>query len=297
MNFLVIGHSVIDRIFNKDSLSVKPGGIIYTVISLSAQVEPTDKIYLCSSIDNDNEELFKFIYDRVENKLIKKVKSIPTVELVINESGERKETYTKLAENLILPVDNLNIFDGILINMITGYDLSLQQLNTLRKNYKGLIYFDVHTLSRGVNKELKRKFRRIKDFDLWAECIDILQANENELNTLSEKSKEAEIVKELIIRGIRQVIVTRSERGASVFYKENNVIKKIDKDAVKVNSVNKVGCGDVFGAVYFYNYIKNKNVDSALEQAVVSSGIATTYNNQKEFLSLKQDANEWPGKK
>ena len=290
MNFLIVGHSVVDVIFEKQSHKIKPGGIFYTAISMLSLAESKDKIFLCTDIDEGNYELFKFVYDRAENNFIRKVKSIPTVKLVINEGGERKETYTELAENLILPKENLDLFDGILINMITGYDVSLSQLKELRKNFDGLIYFDVHTLSRGVDKNLERSFRRIKDFNLWAECIDILQANEFELQTLSDKSKEIEIVKELLSFGINQVIVTRAERGSSAYFLGN---KRIDKKAMKVKPINKVGCGDVFGATYFHSYIKNKNIKLAMEEANICAGIATTYNNEKDFLNLKYNADEW----
>ncbi len=45
MNFLVIGHSVVDKIIDKSEISVKPGGIFYTVISLLSQISSDDKIY------------------------------------------------------------------------------------------------------------------------------------------------------------------------------------------------------------------------------------------------------------
>ena len=161
--------------------------------------------------------------------------------------------------------------------MISGFDISLDQLKHLRKNYSGLIYFDVHTFSRGLDENGHRNFRQIEGFNEWAKCIDFLQANESELLTLSDKKEEAAIVDELFSYGIKQIIITRAERGATVFYKEKDSVKKNHKDALKTNVVNKVGCGDVFGAVYFYNYIRNKNVILALDQANLFAGIATTY--------------------
>jgi sugar/nucleoside kinase (ribokinase family) len=297
MNFLLIGHSVVDTIIDIDGTSVKPGGIFYTVVSLLSQINSDNKIYLCSSIDKTNEALFKDAYDRIENDFLNYVDSIPKVELVVHLTGERKETYSQTAQNLLLPEDGLNRFDGILINMISGYDISLNQLKQLRKNYSGLIYFDVHTFSRGVDKNLNRIFRKIKDFSGWAECIDLLQANESELLTLSDQEEEAVIVDELFSYGIKQIIVTRAERGATVFYREKKSVKKNHKNALQTSVVNKVGCGDVFGAVYFYNYIKNKNVILALDQANLFAGIATTYSEATDYLNLKRDANERISKK
>jgi sugar/nucleoside kinase (ribokinase family) len=297
MNFLIVGHSVIDKIIDENSTSIKPGGIFYTVVSFLSQIQKEDKLYLCSSLDEKNETLFKDAYDKIERKFLVYVDSIPKVELTVDNAGERKETYSQISQNLSLPTDNLNRFDGILINMISGYDISLTQLEQLRKNYDGLIYFDVHTFSRGVDENLNRIFRRIVDFNKWAECIDILQANESELITLSVQEEEAAIVDELFSYGIKQIIITRAEKGATVFFRENDIIKNCHNDALKVNVINKVGCGDVFGAVYFYNYIKNKNVTLTLEQANLFAGISTTYSDAKEYLNLKKDANEQIGKK
>lgn len=292
MNFLVIGHSVVDKIIEGEECSIKPGGIFYTVVSLLSQIGPGEKIFLCSNIDDENAKLFNVAYKHVENKFLQNVNSIPHVELAINEICERNETYSEFAENLVLPKKDLDRFEGILINMITGYDLSLSQLQELRKNYNGVIYFDVHTLSRGIDKNLKRNFRQIKDFNEWAKCVDILQANESEIKTLSNKNEEEAIVEELISCGINQIVVTRSDKGATVFYKDLNSISYVYRKALQLNAINKVGCGDVFGAVYFYNCIKNNKIHLALEQANLYASISTTYSEAKDFLNLKKDAHE-----
>jgi sugar/nucleoside kinase (ribokinase family) len=297
MNFLIIGHSVVDKVFDKGIVSIKPGGIFYTVASLLSQLQNDEKLYLCSEIDEENENLFKELYNLVEKEYLRFIDSIPKVELIIENISERKETYSQISRNLTLPRNNLNRFDGILVNMISGYDISLTQIQKLREKYDGLIYFDVHTLSRGVDENLNRNFRRIENFNKWAECIDILQANESELLTLSDKKDEVQTIEELFICGVKQVIITRAERGATVFFRENDRIIKYHKDALQVNLINKVGCGDVFGAVYFYNFIKNKNVTLAIEQANLFAGISTTYSDIKDFLNLKRDADKQIGKK
>ena len=292
MNFLVIGHTVVDKVVDKEHHTSKPGGIFYSVVSLLSQVEPDDRIFLCTNMDSQNARIFTDVYDRVYKKFVQRVNSIPRVELVIKESGEREETYSEIADNLILPETNLKRYDGILINMITGYDLSLSQLGTLRKNYNGLIYFDVHTLSRGIDKEFRRYFKRIKHFKKWAKYIDILQANESEMKTLSGKNEEYEIIKELISYGIKQIVITRAHKGASVFFKFGDSVNSVHGKAIQSKTFNKVGCGDVFGAVYFYNYIKNKNILWALEQANLYAGVAATYSEVKDFVNLKRDVHE-----
>jgi sugar/nucleoside kinase (ribokinase family) len=298
MNILVIGHSVVDKIIERDNISIKPGGIFYTAISLLSQIEKGDKVNLCTNIDKRSEGLFKEVYDKIQNDFITIIASIPQVELLVDDTGERKETYTEISQNLRIPTNDLHRFDGVLINMISGNDISLAQLIELRKNFVGTIYFDVHTLSRGIDKNLNRNFRRIDDFNKWAKCIDILQVNESELLTLSDQKDETKIVEKLFALGIKQFIVTKAELGATVYFINNEgKIKSCHKDAIQVKIKNKVGCGDVFGAVYFYNYIKNKNILAALELANVYAGISTTYSEVNELLNLNRDAIKQIGKK
>ncbi len=50
-----------------------------------------------------------------------------------------------------------------------------------------------------------------------------------------------------------------------------------------------VGTGDVFGAVFFYNYIKTKDASSSLGLANTAAGCAASYNDFKNFDNLKED--------
>jgi sugar/nucleoside kinase (ribokinase family) len=296
MKLLIIGPSVVDKIKiacrtgrYKNNVTVKPGGIFYTVISLISFLRDKDELFLCTAIDKESKKLFSPVYDKISKDYIYESELIPRVHLTISDSEEREEKYENITENLFVDLSSLNKFDGILINMITGFDLTLEQVQMIRKNFKGKIYFDVHTFSRGLDENFKRSFRKIKDFQKWAECVDFIQANEMELKTLSEQADESEIINELFSFGIEQLIITKAEKGAVIFYKEENKINSVYINAIQVETINKVGCGDVFGAVYFYNYIRNKNIVSALELANTAAGITLEYSELHDYLNLNKD--------
>jgi len=289
MNILVFGHSVIDKInYGKDEI-IKPGGIFYTTAALANITESSDNIYVCTTIDKINENLFSSVFKKIKPNYLSYSANIPTVKLNIYDNKEREETYENVSGNLQFNISNLNRFDGILINMVTGFDLSLKQIMEIRKNYNGIIYFDVHTFSRGLDSEMKRNFRRITDFIEWAKCVDIIQANELEVKTLSPKINEEEIARELIGYGVKQLVVTKGDKGAKVYFSENIFLSSEEIPALDVKPVNKVGCGDVFGAVYFYNYIRNKNLIEALTLANIAAGASTTYIDINDYLNLKAD--------
>jgi sugar/nucleoside kinase (ribokinase family) len=227
-----------------------------------------DEIYLCSQIDDQSYEYFKPEFEKVNKEFLDKVKSIPKVHLVLHKAAERHEAYENITNNLQLRFINFNSFDGILINMITGFDISLEQLQYIRKNSSALIYFDIHTFSRGLGENYVRNFRLIPDFDQWLKCLDIVQVNQFELFTISKKESEPEIVEEIISLGVQYFCITKGEQGAKVYYNHNGEINSYFISARKVNNPHLIGCGDVFGAAFFYSYIRKRDVIESINTAI-----------------------------
>lgn len=291
MKFLLIGHSVEDHINYKKKQSVKPGGIYYSAAALNYIKDNNDEIYLCTSYKKSG-DLFTGLYDRLNPEYFNYTDVIPKVRLNIYDNKEREEIYENITGDLSLDTSDLNKFNGILVNMITGFDLTLNQIKEIRRNYEGLIYFDVHTFSRGLDKDMKRIFRQIPEFDKWAENIDILQTNSRELFTLTGYKEKSDIIKFVIEKGVNYLIETRGKDGAMCYSFENKQIIMREMPGVKVNANNQVGTGDVFGAVFFYSYIKNNSVDTALKDAVIAGGCAAAYKNIDEFKNLRNDVFE-----
>ncbi len=288
MKFLLIGHSVEDHIYYGNDYTIKPGGIFYSAAALYNFKNKTDEVYLCTSYKKDS-DLFTELYVRLKPGYFNYTNVIPTVRLNISDNNEREEIYENITSELFVDTTDLNKFDGILINMITGYDLTLNQMKDIRKNYKGLIYFDVHTFSRGLSKDMKREFRLIPEFDKWLENIDILQANSREIYTLADYNDKNDIIKFILGNGVKYLIETRGSNGALCCSIENSEINIKEMPAIKIDVNNQVGLGDVFGAVFFYSYIKNGSISIALKDAVTAGGCAAAYNNTNDFINLKDD--------
>ena len=271
MKLLVIGHSVLDFIISDKEQKISAGGIFYSISALNHLTSIDDEIYLCSQYDDETYTHFKSEFEKVNKKYFQKVEKIPRVHLYLQKDKERHEAYENITNNLSLNFSDLNSFNGILINMITGFDITLDQLLQIRSDYSGLIFIDIHTLSRGLNEDYKREFRLIPDFQIWAKSLDIIQVNQNELYTLSHKKIEMEIVQEFFSFGVKIICVTKGELGARVYYKNENEIASFFVAARKINNPNVIGCGDVFGASFFYSYIRNKNVINSLTNAVANA--------------------------
>ena len=271
MKLLVIGHSVLDFIKSDKMEKISAGGIYYTISTLNRLKKNDDEIFLCSQYDDESYNYFKPEFEKVNNKYLQKVKKIPRVHLNLQKGRERHEVYENITNNFFVDVSDLNQFDGILINMVTGFDVSIEQLNQIRNNFSGLIFMDVHTLSRGLNDDYKREFRLVPDFKTWAVCLDIIQVNQNELFTISQRKTEMEIAEEILNTGVKVLCVTKGELGAKIFYHQQNEIASYFIAANKISNPNIIGCGDIFGASFFYSYIRNKNAINSLTNSVANA--------------------------
>ncbi|MHB8579023.1 MAG: carbohydrate kinase family protein [Ignavibacteriaceae bacterium] len=289
MKLLVVGHTVEDHIHYLGENKIKPGGIFYTALTLLNFKDENDEIFLNTSIQKENYHLFSPVFDQLDRRYFTFVERIPKVFLKVHNFKEREETYENITAKLeILPTD-LSQFDGILINMITGFDLTIEQLKEIRKKYQGLIYFDVHTLSRGLDENFHRGFRVILNFREWASLLDIIQVNENELHTLFDTPNEIDIARKVLNCGVKFLIVTKGEAGSKIYCFNNRELTSTFLSSIKIKINNKIGCGDAFGAVFFYAYIQSENYIKALTLANISAGCVVSYDNISEFKNLRKD--------
>ena len=288
MKIILIGHSIIDHFEGADEKISNPGGIFYSTIGINFVRKSTDQIYLLTGWNRNSFHLFKNLYSKVDLDRTNELINMPEVYLKVSGESEREEVYKNVAENL--SVDNIpdwNIYDGVLINMITGSDISLEQLKYIREKFKGRIYFDVHTLSRGIDAKMKREFRPIPYFEEWLACIDILQCNESELKTIVPNQNEINSAEKILSSGPNILIVTKGDKGAQVYYILNGEVKNLLVNAIKVNSINKIGCGDIFGAVFFYTYISTNDILVSLNAANKAGAIAASRNDLITLLEMK----------
>lgn len=285
MKILLIGSSVLDYIHQDNLCLNKPGGVFYSALGLSAIRPKLLDLYLLTNYTNNYYQLVSNIYNNFNLSLSSITKDIPIIHLIINPHKEREECYQNLSTSLIIPNKiKYNIFNGILINMITGFDLSLSTIQDIRQNTKASIYCDIHSLARGIDENNKRNFRKIPEVEKYLNCFDIIQVNETELLTISKFDKKEEIIDHVFNCGIKGLIITKSNKGVEGYYKTEKGIKDINLKANKVNTVNTVGCGDIFGSIFFYSYICNQDFEHSLQLANYYAGIFSSLSEYNNFI-------------
>jgi hypothetical protein len=161
---------------------------------------------------------------------------------------------------------------GILINMISGADITLDTLDEIRMGVRhdGIpVHLDIHSLTMGVNERHERFRRPLPDWRRWAFMVDTVQMNEEEVAGLTVEGMEEErTVGHLLMLGVKGVLITRGARGVSVFMNEQKKVLRTDFPGVEGDpSVSATGRGDMFGAAFLYHYIKNHNILAAAQSA------------------------------
>jgi len=289
MKIMVVGQSVEDFIKYNDRFEHKPGGIFYSTAGLTFLKDDDDEILLSTSISKEKLSLFSWVYDLVNSKNFDYVDAIPTIHLNIVEGSERHEKYENITDKINLKLNASDKPDGILINMITGFDISIEDLQNIRKTFNAPVYMDLHTLCRGVGEGYKRHFRQIPDFDKWAACVDFIQCNDSEIFTASSKKDERDIAFEVLNFGPKALLVTKGELGARLYSLKNGELVSVFIPALKVEAVNKVGCGDLFGAGFFYTYLKTQDVIKALKYGNIAGAVIATYKDITNLKNIKND--------
>jgi sugar/nucleoside kinase (ribokinase family) len=274
MEFLVVGHLCLDVIHTADGKEVESyGGIYYTVATLAALSGPKDSVIPVFGVNKADyaaltEDLSR--YPNVDTSGIYKVEE-PTnrVHLFYKDNGSRMECSKDIAQPI--PFEKLKrrlAVDAVLVNMVSGFDITLETLDHLRMAVRGdntPILFDYHSLTLGIDAKHERFRRPLADWRRWAFMVDIIQMNEEEILGLPvEKMTEEQIASHLLTLSVKGVVVTRGARGATLYYNDRKKMMRKDIEGIRIEQVmDPTGCGDIFGAAFLRRYVETPDLQTA----------------------------------
>ena len=278
MKFLVVGHLCLDVIHPVEGPDVESyGGIYYAVAALASLCKPSDEVHPVFGVS-------KADYPT----LMEHLRQFPNVDTAgiykFDEPTNRVHLYYKDHQNRIecskdisrpIPFEKIQkhlSVDGILINMISGFDLAIDTLDNIRlavRSHDVPIHFDYHSLTLGLRADNERFRRPLEDWRRWAFMVDTVQLNEEEITGLSlERLTEKQTAGHLLTLSVRGVVVTRGDRGATLYYNEHKKILQKDFEGIRLeNPRDATGCGDVFGGAFLLQYAKSRDPFAATEFA------------------------------
>lgn len=205
------------------------------------------------------------------------------VELRYISANERVEITSERMKPLEWEdVEVLADADAILVNMITGVDISLSALQKLSAAGRGWLYLDVHSLVYEIDAEGRRRLNRPLDWQSWVACADGVQVNEAEATVLAEipsKEKGVQQFGQLAARELAEVCnITAGSRGSHLFWRENGDVRYAKVAAVTPpRVVDVVGCGDAFAAGFVITYARTRNPLVAAKEANRTAAANCTY--------------------
>lgn len=311
MNYLVIGEPCIDLIHKENGeIEHSYGGVLYSIISLAVLTSASDFIYPLMNLGADEYDnitnIFKK-YPKIKLDGINKVNH-PTkkVHLFISNyrSGKKAKIEHSNEDTYSLSYEKIQPFlenaDALLVNMVSGVDITLDTLKKIREDFKGFIHIDIHNLVMKTNAEGFREHTNLPEWRQWCTNADTIQMNEFEIGVLSrEKRNDYEIAEEILINinaDMAGVVVTKGKLGVSGFTRKEKIfgdvrffdLDKFDVPAVEnPRFVDTTGCGDVFGASFTADYSRTKDFKKALHYATRIASYKTSLSGIYELDKLK----------
>jgi adenosine kinase len=264
---------------HQGDLIQKWGCVTHPVIALSTMAGTNMEIVPVShlrQVDLDNvREVFRGYQGINLKHLTAKNDQGDIISLRFIDMNNRLERQTGFMDP-ILPDDVKGLLDCdvFVFIPISDYEISLETLQYLKANSKGLVVFDAHgpTTACLHNGERHRKFWI--DRDQWLPYIDVLKMNLEEANAswFKKEYESTELVEtpdvnrevlrafadHCLAMGVKCVYITVDSRGCLAYFKEKGKTREEMVPAVKVsNVIDTTGCGDSFAGGIGFGLLQN----------------------------------------
>jgi hypothetical protein len=153
--------------------------------------------------------------------------------------------------------------DALYVNFISGFEMSLETAQHLRRGFVRFIYSDLHSLFLGKEPDGTRVLQALPDAPEWFGCFDVVQLNEEEMGQLG--GDPLTTAAGALARGCTTLCVTLGQRGAAYFTGRDPIrTARIPSDPAASPDGDPTGCGDVFGATVAASLLGGDSLEDAL---------------------------------
>lgn len=252
-----VGHITHDKVITPEFTADMPGGTAYYFAKALRRL-PDKNFILVTSVGEDALP----VVEELRNVGID-VEVINSRETVCFENCYGEDMNDRIQHVLAkadpFTVENLSEVkaDVYHLGTLLADDMDLSVIKDLSK--RGIVSVDVQ----GYLRAVEGTDVRAVDYDRKLEAlpyIDILKANEKEMETLTGTSDPYKAAEILAKWGVREVLLTLGDKG-SLIYSEG-VFYKIPAFRV-VKAVDATGCGDTYMAGYLYK----RSLGASIEEA------------------------------
>jgi hypothetical protein len=278
MRILVLGHLSFDVFHAADGTETELyGGLFRTIAVLSAACAKGDRVVpVCGVGEPEHKEIIARLGELPgvdTTGIYAQPVPVHRVHYYFRDSRDYVECTRQLAPPI--PFQRIKPYlgaDGVLMNMVSGVDFTLETLDEIRMAVRGRdvpLHMDFHSLTTVVNERFERIRRPVEVWRRWAFMVDTLQFNEDEITGLArEPMSEEQTVGHLLTLGVHGVVVTRGAKGATAYKSEH---KKVIRTEIPGSGTEEpllaVGRGDVFGAAFHLHYLQHRDLIAAATHA------------------------------
>ncbi|MDD8017740.1 MAG: carbohydrate kinase family protein [Bacteroidota bacterium] len=296
MKITLIGHCCVDVFHLADGSEKRElGGIFHAVAAMANIASDRDTLFPVFGIGVSEFELVTSALSEYKNIDLSGVFQYRGESNFVHyfNDGAPERSLTIAQPIPFSRIKNYLDVDGVYINMISGLDITLNTLDEIRLEVRGKktsIHLDMHCLALTVNADGTRTRQTLSEWRRWCFMVEGVQMNEEEAAGISfEHFNDDTLAKQMMHLMVKAFCVTRGEKGVTLFQSDHkHLIRKEFANDVNPNPVSIIGSGDIFGASFFYAFLKKKKYDEAAMFAQRASALTTHYSVAEKHRCLAE---------
>jgi len=294
----VIGTINRDTIIHPDGRRIESyGGILYNLKVLSDLFDQQAALIPAVNIGSDCEKEITTFLDKFNNL------SGDAIRIVNKKNNHCILTYHNNSEKSEILLGGVGAVsrkqlsqlidcDIILLNFISGSDITFSNLTWLRHNSKADIHLDLHSRTLGLHRNGSRFLRKPPRWQEYVNNADYLQMNEQEFNLLSGVQVTADSCRNFFTSFFphcRALIVTAGANGCYLTLPAGKNPEFRHIPTVQANVMDTTGCGDIFSSAFIYARLCGLDMEKSATLAVKVSSCRTSVSifNQLDFTQLR----------
>jgi sugar/nucleoside kinase (ribokinase family) len=228
------------------------GGILYNCVVLGHLLEGTGiRVRLCARLGAEHrEEALRLLADvpAVDpSGLISDPGGTNVSHLDYSQGPERVE-WVEFRVPPLVPEDLAGIESAraILVNMISGRDLTPATVRVLRECSPALFLLDVQALVRSAEKP--RRTRAVDGWQEWCPLFDVVRGNDLEIRHFCDSPDSlGEALRRILEAGAGEVLATRGAAGSLRATLEKGRVRAEEVPGVRCERpLDPTGCGDAY---------------------------------------------------
>lgn len=259
-----------DTIFTADGERIESyGGLLYSVLPL-AYIAPRETS--CFPICNVGQDVSGTVLGLLENRPGLRLEGVQVVSeqnthcmIRYDRAGNKEETL--LGGVPPLTHERFEPFlrcDALCVNFITGLELSLDTLRSVRRSTNALMAMDLHSLTLGMDAHRRRFFRVPDRWEEWFAQMDIVQMNEREAGLLvGAESIDDDALRafgvHVLSLGPSVLLITLGKRGSMTAYIDGDIRFHRSPARAPGPVLDQTGCGDAFLAGFIVAYLRTQD--------------------------------------